>query len=346
MFSLNNFSIAPLLNYINIHSCFFYNLLLNKIPIYMGMIHTSSFIYNYKSYYNKWLNSFKNKNIILQFAGNSYKDLYKCILLIKKFKYKEINFNIGCPSLRARKSNFGFYLMKNKNIIIDCLNAIREANNNVKISLKHRLGNNNYNYLLDFVGTISLFTDCKKFIVHARNILYDNTSTYLNLKIPKINYSFVYKLKRDLSFLEIIINGDIYNLSNIYNHMINDIDGVMIGRGIYYNPLFLLEIKNFINYKNFVSNKYNNINFNNNIFYNKNNKITNYILLIFYQIFNYINLNIKYYKINNIINNIIHIFYNIKNSSLFKKRMLMSIKLWNNFKNYNDFIYFMFYDFI
>ncbi len=331
--------IAPMLNYINNNNIFLYNLLMNNIKIYIGMIHVSSFLKKYK-YYCKFFEKISNNNIVIQFVGNNYKDLYKCVKLINIFNFSEINFNLGCPSLCAKKCNFGFYLMKDINLVVKCLNSIYDANtNNSLISIKHRLFNNNYNYMLDFLGNIFLYTKCNKFIIHARNVLIKNYSTKLNLKLS-CNYNIVYNLKKDLSFLNIILNGNINNIFDIINHINNNLDGVMIGREIYYNPLFLVHILNYIKYKVI-------LNDNNKLFYKKN-RISKYILYIFYNIYNYI---YNEYYINNInpiviIKNIYNIFNYIDNGSIFKKRIILSGYLFKNFNNYLDFINFIFKDFI
>ncbi len=342
----NKILVAPLFKYLDIHSYYFYRLLMKNIYIYNGMIHTSSYLSNYK-YYNNIFRKLNNKNTIIQFVGNNYKDLYKCIRYINIFKFREINFNLGCSSKSAKRCNYGIYLMNNYNLIINCLNSIKEASNiDVIISIKHRLGlyNISYDYLLDFVGNISLYTSCKKFIIHARNILKNNYSTYFNLNKTILDYEIVYKLKKDLSHLNIILNGNIKNLFDINKHL-SYVDGVMIGRGIYFNPLFLVAIKNYILNKNYINN-YDIENFNQNLFFNKN-KISKYIIFIFYNLYNYIVLqkkkNINLY---NIIKHIIYIFNNIKNASIFRNRILRSINYFNSFNNYLDFIYFIFKDFI
>jgi tRNA-dihydrouridine synthase A len=63
-----------------------------------------------------------------------------------------------------------------------------------------------------------------------------------NLSIPKLNYEMVYKMKKENPGLEIIINGGISTTEEIKNHL-KLCDGVMIGRAIYQNPYFLVNIE-------------------------------------------------------------------------------------------------------
>ena len=52
----------------------------------------------------------------------------------------------------------------------------------------------------------------------------------------------VYKIKKENPDLEIIINGGISLINEIKNHL-NNCNGVMIGRAIYQNPYFLVDIE-------------------------------------------------------------------------------------------------------
>ena len=63
-----------------------------------------------------------------------------------------------------------------------------------------------------------------------------------NLNIPKLNYEMVYKIKQENPDLKIIINGGISKIQEIKNHL-KICDGVMIGRAIYQNPYFLVDIE-------------------------------------------------------------------------------------------------------
>ena len=83
---------------------------------------------------------------------------------------------------------------------------------------------------------------CKTFILHARKAILKGLSPKQNLNIPKLNYGMVYKVKEENPDLEIIINGGISKTEEIKNHL-SLCDGVMIGRAIYQNPYFLVNIE-------------------------------------------------------------------------------------------------------
>ncbi len=328
--NIHRFSVAPMLGLTDKYCRYFYSLLNNNIKLYTGMIHTSSFLFRYK---NKMLsyNFIKNNIVAIQFISNNPKDLYICSKIAEKLNFSEINFNIGCPSLNCNKNKLGFYLYNNINLIIDCLNAIRYASEKVILSIKLRI-NILYSYeeFLDFIYKIYFKTNCKIFIIHARSILKNNFSPKFNLNYPKLNYNIVYKIKKELPNLIIIINGNINNIKDIDNHL-KYVDGVMIGRYIYKNPLFLLNIDNKYNKKN-------NFFYENN-FFNYKKKISFKIRKILFYLYKYIK-NIMYVKnINpiNIIKHVCNIFYNIKNSYRLRLNLIKSSYIFEKFNNYINF---------
>lgn len=334
----NKFSSAPLFGYTNKYCRFFYSLFTKYIKLYTEMIHTSFFTNNYYKK-KKFFNEISKVNVAIQLAGNSLKDLYFSSKIISKLNFSEINFNIGCPSFSAKKGKFGFYLSNNLKKIIDCLNVIKNASPDILLSIKHRINLfYSYNFLLDFVGNINLYTKCNYFIIHARSIVNNNYSIKKNLFSP-LNYKLIYKLKKDLPHINIIINGNIKNLYDIDNHL-KYVDGVMIGRWLYFNPLILLSIDIYFN--NIFLNKKCNIDFlskNNNLFW-MNNNINFKIRNILYLLYKYINKN--NIKPINILKHVVHIFYNINNASVLRKRILKSSNFFEKFNSYYDFEYYLF----
>ena len=92
---------------------------------------------------------------------------------------------------------------------------------------------------------------CKTFILHARKAILKGLTPKQNLNIPKLNYDIVYEVKKENPDLEIIINGGISKIEEIKNHL-KICNGVMIGRVIYQNPYFLVDIeKEIFNVKNY-----------------------------------------------------------------------------------------------
>ena len=63
-----------------------------------------------------------------------------------------------------------------------------------------------------------------------------------NRSVPPLRYDDVLKLKNKFPHLKIYINGGIDNLDEAA-HLLNIYGGIMIGRKIYDDPRFLLELE-------------------------------------------------------------------------------------------------------
>ncbi len=346
----NKISVAPLFNYTDKYCRYFYSLFTNSIKLYTGMIHTSYFLMCFKK--NSFIkNDLNNVSVAIQLAGNNVNDFKKCAKIINKLNFQEININLGCPSENANKGGFGVFLMLNVNKIISCFNSIQEVTD-IPVTLKHRIcfeKDLSYNFLLDFVGNIYFQTKCKLFIIHARNF-YLNKSVKYNLNIPLVNYDFVYKLKKDLPYLNIVLNGGIKNIFEIDNHL-KFVDGVMLGRGIYFNPLILFDIHDYMYnkclFKKIAKNKrflLKNKTLNKFCFLKQNLDIR--IKYIFHNLFYYIKSEIKKnnkFNLNLILRHVVHIFKGSCLASIFRERLILSIKYFSKFKKFNDFENFIFF---
>ena len=78
-------------------------------------------------------------------------------------------------------------------------------------------------------------------IVHARKAILSGITPKENRTIPELNYNAVYAIKEYISDKEIIINGGINSIGEIYEHL-KYTDGVMLGRKIMNDPIFVLEV--------------------------------------------------------------------------------------------------------
>ncbi|QJC32325.1 tRNA dihydrouridine(20/20a) synthase DusA [Enterobacteriaceae endosymbiont of Donacia dentata] len=237
------FEVAPMLKKTNKYCRYFYRQLTKKSLLYTEMIHINKI----KNNEIILLENYNVNNIVLQLAGNQPKLLSLYCKKAEKIGYKEINFNLGCPSLKSQKGNFGACLMKYPHIVSNCIKSMSDSVS-IPITIKMRIGINNsysYTFLCDFINLL-IKSGCQRFIIHARKaLLYNKINTKKNLIIPKLNYKIVYKIKKEFPNTKISINGEIKNLLNIKKHL-KYVDGVMIGREIFKNPMILTKIDNYI----------------------------------------------------------------------------------------------------
>ena len=181
--------------------------------------------------------------VALQVGGSDKKELAQVAKLAEEYSYKEINLNLGCPSKKVQKNSFGACLMKEPDLVSECLAEMINSCS-IPVTAKTRIGfddTEEFDYLNMFVNKMKQ-TGCKTIILHARKAILKGLTPKQNLNIPKLNYGMVYEIKRSNPDLEIIINGGITTTDQVKNHL-NYCDGVMIGRAIYQNPYFLKNIE-------------------------------------------------------------------------------------------------------
>lgn len=180
--------------------------------------------------------------VALQLGGSSPKDLAVSAKMGADYGYDEINLNCGCPSDRVQNGAFGACLMREAELVRDCVSAMNEAVD-IPVTVKHRLGiddDHSYDIVRDFVGTVAE-GGSKVFIAHARNAWLKGLSPKENREVPPLKYEWVYQLKRDFPELTIVINGGITTLEECQAHLAH-VDGVMLGREPYQNPWLLSEV--------------------------------------------------------------------------------------------------------
>ena len=239
--SLNRkFCVAPMMRYTDMHERFFLRLITKKAVLYTEMIATGALIHgncDYQLDFNK-----EEHPVAVQFGGSSPLELSKCAIMAEKKGYDEINLNIGCPSERVQKGNFGVCLMLEPELVAECVRQMRRSVD-IPITVKCRTGvddNDDYLFLKSFIDIVK-DSGIRTFIIHARKGILKGLSPRQNRNIPPLNYEKVYSIKNDFPNLEIVINGGIKSISEAKNHL-NYVDGVMLGRAAYDNPFMLSEI--------------------------------------------------------------------------------------------------------
>jgi tRNA-dihydrouridine synthase A len=234
-------SVAPMLDWTDRHYRFMARQISRHTWLYTEMINAGAIIYGDPA---RFLLKDECENpVALQLGGSEPQALAEAAKKAAAWDYDEINLNCGCPSPRVQKGAFGACLMNEVDLVADCLNAMQEAAPECAVTVKHRIGvdkQTDYQIVADFVGTLREKTACRTFIVHARNAWLDGLSPKENREIPPLKYDYVYRLKQEFADLEIIINGGIKTNEEIAEHL-NHVDGVMIGRECYHNPMIMRE---------------------------------------------------------------------------------------------------------
>ena len=234
-------SIAPMMDWTDKHCRYFYRLISQNVQLYTEMITTKAILHGDK---NRLLDFNANENpLTLQLGGSDPKEMADCSLIAQDWGYDEVNINVGCPSDKVLSGSFGACLMKEPDLVAQCVESMTEKCD-IPVTVKHRIGIDDmeiYDQLSDFVQRISE-KGCQHFIVHARKAWLTGLSPKENRTIPPLNYPWVYQLKKDFPKLKFTINGGIENCEEIAEHL-NQVDGVMLGRSVYHNPFLLNQIE-------------------------------------------------------------------------------------------------------
>tara|TARA_B100000965_G_scaffold341363_1_gene310146 strand:- start:758 stop:1762 length:1005 start_codon:yes stop_codon:yes gene_type:complete len=234
-------SVAPMMDCTDRHDRFFMRLMSKNVMLYTEMVATKSALHGDRKKILSY--SKEEKPLALQVGGSDKKELSEVAKIAEDLGYDEININLGCPSKKVQKNKFGACLMKEPDLVAECINSMINSCK-IPVTAKTRIGFDQveeFDYLNSFISQLNS-AGCNTVILHARKAILKGLSPKQNLTIPKLNYKMVYDIKKENPNLEIIINGGITTIDQINNHL-NYCDGVMIGRQIYQNPFFLVEIE-------------------------------------------------------------------------------------------------------
>lgn len=180
--------------------------------------------------------------VAIQLGGSDPETLAGASRIAERFGYAEINLNVGCPSDRVQSGKFGACLMREPELVRDCLIAMGEAVS-VPVTVKHRLGVDDQDpqdTLFNFVDTVAR-SGVTSFTVHARKAWLNGLSPKENRDVPPLDYALVHRLKAERPDLEIILNGGLKMLSEATENAAG-LDGVMIGRAAYQTPWMLSRV--------------------------------------------------------------------------------------------------------
>ena len=130
-------SVAPMMDCTDRHERYFLRLISKNVLLYTEMIVSEAIDRGDK----KKLLSFNvnEKPLALQIGGSSPKLLANAAKLGEEFGYDEINLNLGCPSKKVQKNKFGACLMKEPDLVADCLSKM-QSSTKLPVTVKTRIG--------------------------------------------------------------------------------------------------------------------------------------------------------------------------------------------------------------
>ncbi len=235
-------SVAPMMDWTDRHCRAFHRALTTRALLYTEMVTAPAVIHGDP----ERLLAFDavEHPVALQLGGSDPDQLAQAARIGASFGYDEINLNVGCPSDRVQSGRFGACLMREPELVADCMAAIREAVD-VPATVKCRIGVDEQEPEQSLFATVDACAavGASVFVVHARKAWLKGLSPKENRDVPPLDYGLVRRLKRERPHLSISINGGIGSLDEAEAHLDDAdgvaLDGVMLGRAAYHEPALL-----------------------------------------------------------------------------------------------------------
>src|SRR5579859_339655 len=161
------FSCAPMMDWTDRHCRSLHRTLSRRAVLYTEMLTTGAVLHGDRAR----LLAFDPAEhpVALQLGGSEPADLAAAARIGEACGYDEINLNVGCPSDRVQSGRFGACLMREPELVADCMAAMGVAVS-VPVTVKCRIGvdeQNEYEDLQRFVEA-QIGAGLEVLIVHAR----------------------------------------------------------------------------------------------------------------------------------------------------------------------------------
>lgn len=223
------------------HCRYFHRLLAPDIGLYTEMVHAQAVLHARDARFLRHHPA--ERPLALQLGGSDPDALARAAGRAARAGFDEINLNVGCPSSRVRAGRFGACLMHEPQRVAECVAAMRAAAGGQPVTVKTRIGTNHrpgFAQLLEFAQAVQE-AGVAALALHARIAVLEGLSPKENRNVPPLRHDVVYRLKRELPGLRIVLNGGVSRPEEVAAHL-ERVDGVMLGRAAYSNPWLLAEL--------------------------------------------------------------------------------------------------------
>jgi tRNA-dihydrouridine synthase A len=236
---MTKFSVAPMMDWTDRHCRVLHRGLTSRAMLYTEMLTTGAILHGDR----RRLLAFDavEHPVALQLGGSEPADLVAAARIGEAEGYDEINLNVGCPSDRVQSGRFGACLMREPELVAECMAAMGAAVQ-VPVTVKCRIAVDDQDPQESLFRLVDLCAAAgvRHFVVHARKALLQGLSPKENRDVPPLDYPLVWRLKAERPQLTIVINGGIGSLEAAEQHLAH-VDGVMLGRAAYHTPGLLGE---------------------------------------------------------------------------------------------------------
>jgi tRNA-dihydrouridine synthase A len=228
------FAVAPMMDWSDRHCRVLHRTLSRRALLYTEMITAVAILRGDRQ---KLLGYDPSEHpVALQLGGSDPRELAQAAQIGEDFGYDEINLNVGCPSDRVQSGRFGACLMREPDLVAECMAAMGDAVR-VPVTVKCRIGVDDQDPEQSLFTLVDLCAQAgvSTFAVHARKAWLEGLSPKENRDIPPLDYGLVQRLKAERPGLTIVLNGGIETLDAAIEHLAWA-DGVMLGRAAYHTP--------------------------------------------------------------------------------------------------------------
>ena len=236
----NRFAVAPMIDWTDRHCRTFHRQFTRHALLYTEMVVADAAIHGNRERILGFAEA--EHPVALQLGGSNPVKLAEAARIGEAMGYQEINLNVGCPSDRVQSGTFGACLMQTPGVVAACVDAMKQTVA-LPVTVKCRIGvdDQDTETALDELAGSVFAAGADALWVHARKAWLKGLSPKENRDIPPLDYDRVYRLKRQNPSQFIGINGGVQTLDEALEHL-NHVDGVMLGRAIYHNPMLLLDV--------------------------------------------------------------------------------------------------------
>ena len=248
-------SVAPMMDWTDRHCRFFLRGFSPDALLYTEMINARAILHGKRAR----LMAFDPEEhpLALQLGGSDPAELAAAARAGEEAGYDEINLNCGCPSERVASGAFGACLMREPELVAECVAAMR-AVVRVPVTVKMRIGvvtaesrtaagpvaqfdERDFESLCRFTAAVR-DAGCALAIVHARKAVLGGLSPRENREIPPLRYDVVRRVQQVFPSLPVVVNGGLSDARSVVAAL-EWCAGVMLGREAYHRPFVLAELQ-------------------------------------------------------------------------------------------------------
>jgi tRNA-dihydrouridine synthase B len=205
-----------------------------KIICFTEFTSADALKYNSKVSFKKITFSKTENPLIVQLFGKKPEHFVEAIKIVEEQGAAGIDINMGCPAKKVIGSQHGSALIKNPDLAAEIVHNVAK-NTKLPVSVKTRIGFSSYDE-----EEFQKF--CKKLVSAGAKLITIHGRTTKQGYGGKADWEPMYKVKK-LVDIPIIGNGDVDSPKSALSKLKN-LDGVMVGRATFGNPLIMYHIYN------------------------------------------------------------------------------------------------------